>query len=217
MPWTPGLEADRQRRPSMRKREPWRGVAVPLLALAVGAGVAATVALRWGGAEWPTAMTVALTAVAVGFAATKAGGGRPTQVVVALLCAAFLLVGSAALTDQALARRGEQVEAVVTSVQRSAGRGDARSCTLHQVDGRSIPHSLSPCDGYQVGDRLQVTVDPLGRQAPEKGGRDDLAPVGEAEVALSALALLVLVLVGCALRSARRARSLPFTIRPHSS
>ncbi|WP_377269641.1 hypothetical protein [Peterkaempfera sp. SMS 1(5)a] len=217
MSWTPRPEAGWGRRPRPGRGGLWRGVGIPLLVLAAGAGVTALVALRWGGAEWPVAMTVTLTAIAAAVPVALAGGGRPSQIVVTLLCLVVGLVGSTALTDQALVRRGEQVEALVASVQQSAGRDHLRSCTLHRLDGRSIPGSLSPCDRHQVGDRLRVLVDPLGRQAPEEGSRGDLAPIDEAEVALGAFALLALVLVGSALRTARRARSLRFTVQPRSS
>ncbi|MFD4757349.1 hypothetical protein ACFWOJ_00215 [Streptomyces sp. NPDC058439] len=209
-------------RPPQTMAGRWRGTGISLLMLAVGSGATALFSLRWGYAEWPESGAVAITAMAVPTGVKMTGGGKLSAVVTLLLCLAALLIGGAALTDRAQARRGEQTEALVSAVQPATSRS-SRSCLLRRLDdGREIRHPLTPCDGYRKGDRVQALVDPLGRQAPVEGGRADLEPATEGAVALGALGALVLVMVATPLWTARRMRragrmSETFPFRPDIS
>ncbi|MFF0295009.1 hypothetical protein ACFYST_16450 [Kitasatospora sp. NPDC004614] len=122
---------------------------------------------------------------------TRAGAVGAVLALVLLLAIGF--VGTVAYHQSVLAEDGERTLAEVTAVHPSEGRA-AGYCLLRAADGRGIPGRLGSCEGRKVGDHLDVTYDPAGRQDPTEEVPDPSGAERWVAGLSAALALLVLLL-----------------------
>ncbi|WP_033221574.1 DUF3592 domain-containing protein [Kitasatospora phosalacinea] len=138
------------------------------------------------------AWTITLgTVVTLGFRTRR---GHVAGWIALLLTFGLGLVGSDAVRSTILERHGERAAAVVTEVRADDHRAADSSCLLRTDDGRDVPRELAPCERFEVGDRLDVTYDPDGRQNPVVGVPDPTGTLGWSAGLLAALTLLVLSL-----------------------
>ncbi|QKW22096.1 hypothetical protein HUT16_26215 [Kitasatospora sp. NA04385] len=137
------------------------------------------------------AWTIALgTVVMLGF---RTRSGRVAGAFAVLLALGLGLAGSDAVHATVLRQYGERASAVVAEVH-SGGPRQSPYCLLRTDDGSAVPRELTPCEGLEVGDRLDATYDPDGRQNPVEGVPDPTGALRWAAGLLAALTLLVLSL-----------------------
>ena len=74
-------------------------------------------------------------------------------------------VGVGAVSEAVLAADGKRTVAQITEVHPRNGK-TAGYCLLNTAEGEAIAKRLSPCEGRNVGNALEVTYDPAGRQYP---------------------------------------------------
>ncbi|MFW6691813.1 hypothetical protein [Streptomyces sp. MAR4 CNX-425] len=92
-----------------------------------------------------------------------------TILLLALSAVSLLFIFMGASDEIVLNKRGYRTDAVVTEVEKHARRFP--TCKLAEPDGDPI-HGSVPCGDRNVGDRLTVTADPLGKVDPAEGSTD---------------------------------------------
>ncbi|MFF2626669.1 hypothetical protein ACFVUN_12960 [Kitasatospora griseola] len=110
---------------------------------------------------------------------------------VLVLFAGIGFFGSGAVSGTVLSTDGKRTVAQITAVHPRNGKA-AGYCLLRTAEGQDIAKRLSPCEGRDVGNQLEVTYDPAGRQYPTENLPDPGGAVRWTGGLVAVLVLLVL-------------------------